>query len=162
AAEAWEFWKTTPNGQQANLPFAAITHPTQPESSSKGDKTKLAAATKRMLENWNAALQVLSPLQHTDVPTVPVPYGDTWAGGDRLPGGAARLDARGRRLGQTRRRRRSRQAPQHNPDGAAGYHPMTGRGRRWFPLARVEPAPRRGAMLTASPKKPTLIDPLSG
>src|SRR5262245_64873547 len=39
---------------------------------------------------------------------------------------------------------------------------MTGRGRRWFPLARVEPAPRRGAMLTASPKKPTLIDPLSG
>src|SRR5215472_12811268 len=61
ADQAWQAWKTTPHGKTVNVPYARITHPTQPESSSKGDKTKLAAAIKAMLQNWNAALQQLKP-----------------------------------------------------------------------------------------------------
>ena len=53
ASEAWQFWKATPAGQASNVAFAPITHPTQPESSSKNDKTKIAQATKKMLANWN-------------------------------------------------------------------------------------------------------------
>lgn len=71
ADEAWQFWKATPAGQSIDVAYAAVTHPTQPESSSKGDKTKLAAATKMLLQNWNAALQALSPrVLHPDVPTL--------------------------------------------------------------------------------------------
>ena len=41
ADEAWQFWKTAPEAQSVNVAYAAVTHPTEPESSSKGDKTKL-------------------------------------------------------------------------------------------------------------------------
>jgi uracil-DNA glycosylase len=52
AADAtWTTWRATPPGQSVNVAYAAVTHPTQPESSSKGDKVKLAAATKKMLLN---------------------------------------------------------------------------------------------------------------
>jgi hypothetical protein len=85
ADEAWQFWTATPAGQARSLPYAPITHPTQPESSSKGDKTKLPAATKKMLQNWNTALQALAPrIQHPDAATPLVLYGDTWADGDRV------------------------------------------------------------------------------
>jgi len=86
ADDAWQSWKQTPNGQATNLAFAPVTHPTQPESSSKGEKSKLATATKKMLQNWNAGLAILSPaIQHPDVATPLVLYGDTWAPSDRLP-----------------------------------------------------------------------------
>jgi len=86
AEQAWEMWKQTPRGQATNLPHAPITHPTQPESSSKGDKTKLVAATKKMLQNWNGGLQLLKPaIAHPDVATPLALYGETWADGDRLP-----------------------------------------------------------------------------
>lgn len=86
AKEAWEFWKATPKGQASTVPFAAVTHPTQPESSSKGDRVKLALATKKMLANWNQALQTLSPaIVHPDESIPLVLYGDTWAEGDRIP-----------------------------------------------------------------------------
>jgi hypothetical protein len=85
ADEAWQFWKATPEGQSTNVAYRAVTHPTQPESSSEGDKTKLAAATKKLLQNWNAALQTLSPqVRHPDVPTSLVLYGETWVEGDRV------------------------------------------------------------------------------
>jgi uracil-DNA glycosylase len=85
ADAAWQFWKATPEGQATNVAYRAVTHPTQPESSSEGDKTKLAAATKKLLQNWNAALQILSPqVQHPDVPTPLVVYGESWAEGDRV------------------------------------------------------------------------------
>src|SRR4029450_3004960 len=48
ANEAWQMWKSTPAGAALDVAFAPITHPTQPESSSKGDRTKLAEATKKM------------------------------------------------------------------------------------------------------------------
>lgn len=85
ADEAWQLWRSTPKGQSLSVAYAAVTHPTQPESSSKGDKAKLQAATKKMLQNWNAALQVLSPsVQHPDVPTTLVLYEENWVDGDRV------------------------------------------------------------------------------
>ena len=85
ADEAWQFWRATEAGQSVSVAYAAVTHPTQPESSSKGDKTKLAAATKKLLQNWNVALQALSPrVQHVDVPTPLVLYGESWGNGDRV------------------------------------------------------------------------------
>lgn len=86
ADEAWQFWKATPAAQSVNVVYAAATHPTQPESASKGDKIKLAAGTKNLLQNWNAALQTLAPnVQHPDVPTPLVLYGEKWGDGDRIP-----------------------------------------------------------------------------
>ena len=86
ANEAWQFWKSTPTGKASPVIQAAVTHPTEPESSSQGDKTKLAAATAKLLQNWNAGLQILSPaIAHPDEVVPLVPYGSTWADGDRLP-----------------------------------------------------------------------------
>jgi hypothetical protein len=86
ATEAGAFWKATPAGQASNVAMAAITHPTQPESSSKNDKTKLPLATKTMLANWNVALQTLAPaIQHPDVATPLTLFGNAWVDGDRLP-----------------------------------------------------------------------------
>ena len=86
ASEAWLFWKTTPKGQTSAVAFAAITHPTEPESSSKGDKVKLAQATAKLLSNWNLGLQALAAaIKHPDVAGPVTPYGTTWAEGDRRP-----------------------------------------------------------------------------
>ena len=85
ADEAWQFWTATPAAQSVNVAYAAVSHPTQPESSSKGDKTTLATATKKLLQNWNAALQILSPhVQHVDVPIPLGLYGESWSDGDRV------------------------------------------------------------------------------
>jgi uracil-DNA glycosylase len=84
ADAAWQAWKQTPSGKTFNVAYAPVTHPTEPESSSKNDKKKLADATKKLLQNWNSGLQVLSPsVKHPDVATAPVAYGDTWAASDR-------------------------------------------------------------------------------
>lgn len=84
ADEAWRLWQASAP-QPPSVAYAAITHPTQPESSSRNDKAKLATATRKMLQNWNAALQAVAPhLQHPDLSTPLAPYGDTWADGDRV------------------------------------------------------------------------------
>lgn len=86
ADEAWQLWRTTPAAQGVQVAYANVTHPTQPESSSKGDKAKLALATQKLLQNWNAALQAIAPsLLHPDVPTPLVLYGTAWLDGDRTP-----------------------------------------------------------------------------
>ncbi len=85
ADEAWQMWSVTAAGQSVPVAYAAVTHPTQPESSSKGDKAKLAAATTKMLQNWNVAVQALSPhIHHPDAPTPLVLYGNSWADSDRV------------------------------------------------------------------------------
>ena len=91
---AWQAWKATPTGQGVNLAYAHVTHPTQPESSSQGDAAKLQAATKAMLQNWNAALQALHPhLAHPDQAVPLTLYGDAFAPGDLVPIPAADLPA---------------------------------------------------------------------
>jgi uracil-DNA glycosylase len=85
ADSAFQKWKTTPNGASKNVVATHITHPTQPESSSKNDKVKHAAAIKAMLQNWNAALSILRPaIQHPDRTIPLVPYGDAFVDGDVL------------------------------------------------------------------------------
>ena len=84
ADDAWQLWKETPRGRKLNLAYAPVTHPTQPESASKGDQVKLADATKKLLKGWNSALAVLAPaISHPDVPTPLALYGDRWMEGDR-------------------------------------------------------------------------------
>jgi len=119
ADEAWQFWKATPGGQSVSPAYAAVAHPTYPESFSKGDKMKLAAATGKLLQNWNAGLQALAPLVlHPDVSIPLVLYGESWADGDRvaipefdfpagLPGWMHEQDGWARRVGadETAKRR---------------------------------------------------------
>jgi hypothetical protein len=85
ADAAWHTWKQTPKGQANHAAYAKITHPTQPESSSHGNATQLAAAIKAMLQNWNAALQqTLKPaVTHPDQATPLVPYGDTFTAAEK-------------------------------------------------------------------------------
>jgi hypothetical protein len=86
ADAAWQAWKQTPGGKGFSVAYAPVTHPTEPESSSKNDKKKLAEATKKLLENWNSGLKALSPsVKHPDVATALIPYGDTWGVNDRPP-----------------------------------------------------------------------------
>jgi len=86
ATDAWQRWKATPSGQALGVALASVTHPTQPESSSGGDKAKLARATAKLLENWNTGLATLGPaIAHPDAPTALVLYGTTWGDGERPP-----------------------------------------------------------------------------
>ncbi|OFX22107.1 MAG: uracil-DNA glycosylase, partial [Anaeromyxobacter sp. RBG_16_69_14] len=60
ADEAWRgFVKRS--GRGGGVAYAHARHPTWPESSSGADPEKLARATRELLEDWNAALDVLSP-----------------------------------------------------------------------------------------------------
>jgi hypothetical protein len=85
ADDAWQKWKQTPEGQATSPPYQHVTHPTQPESSSGGDATKLQAAIAAMLDNWNQALTTLHPqIAHADAPGPLVPYGDTFKPEERI------------------------------------------------------------------------------
>jgi hypothetical protein len=72
---AWQAWKTTPKGSAFTGVYQPVTHPTQPESSSKGDPVKKKAAITKMLQGWNTALEALKPVITADSPTQLVPYG---------------------------------------------------------------------------------------
>jgi len=113
ADKAWKSWlETSPQSMNA-MPYAPITHPTQPESSSKGEKQKLLQATAAMLKNWNNALTVLTPsMQHPDINVPLVPYSSTWSDGNRpsipeadmpagLPSWMHQVDGWARRVGTT-------------------------------------------------------------
>jgi len=65
---AFKQWRQTASGQKFKGAYQALIHPTYPESSSRGDASKRAAAMQKMLTGWNAALQALSPaIKHPDV-----------------------------------------------------------------------------------------------
>lgn len=84
AEEAWNAWLATPAG--AGSPqHAHFTHPTQPDAVARDDQAALARETKALLANWNAGLESIAPhVKHPDVDRPLVPYGDTWAPGDKL------------------------------------------------------------------------------
>lgn len=85
ADSAWQAWKATPAGAARAVAYAKITHPTQPESAG-GTAAAKALATKKLLQNWNAALAVLHPaITQRDVNTALVNYGPTWTAGDLAP-----------------------------------------------------------------------------
>ncbi|HWI70737.1 MAG TPA: uracil-DNA glycosylase family protein [Baekduia sp.] len=109
ADAAWRTWKKATSSPAKDLPFAHVTHPTQPESSSHNDPVKRAAATKTMLKNWNGALDHLHPaVQHPDTPRP--------AGALRRHMGARRP---GRHPGGRPARRRARLDAQHRSVGEA-------------------------------------------
>jgi uracil-DNA glycosylase len=82
---AWQTWRVTPTGERNDPPYAHIIHPTEPDSASGGDPTKLAQATKAMLANWNQALQQLHPaIKHPDTARPLQLYGDAFAPQDRV------------------------------------------------------------------------------
>jgi hypothetical protein len=83
ADDAWQKWKKTSEGGKHSPAYRHVTHPTQPESSSKGDRAKLRAAIAAMLANWNDALEQLHPLPHPDTAGPLVKYGTSFADGDR-------------------------------------------------------------------------------
>jgi hypothetical protein len=72
---AWQTWRNTPTGATFTGVYHAVTHPTQPESSSKGDAAKKKAAIAKMLQGWNTALEALHPVVTPDASTPLVPYG---------------------------------------------------------------------------------------
>ncbi len=86
AQDAWEQWLATPDGQGKAPAFAHVTHPTMPESASKGDADKRAKLTRDMLKNWNTALEGLRPaIKNPDVKRDFVPYGRSFKKSERLP-----------------------------------------------------------------------------
>ena len=81
---AWQTWKKTATGKTVSPAYQHVTHPTQPESSSGGDRTKLQAAIQAMLTNWNQALEQIHPLPHPDASGALVPYGTSFAADERV------------------------------------------------------------------------------
>lgn len=85
ARQAWERFLKTSFGKKLDLPFAYMTHPTQPESASKGNAQKLAIELGELLENWNKALKTLKPaVKHPDKDGSFAPYGTTGFAADEL------------------------------------------------------------------------------
>jgi uracil-DNA glycosylase len=85
ADDAFRAWKNTPAGKSIDVASVHITHPTQPEGSSRKDKTKYAAAITAMLQNWNAALATLvAVVAHPDRAVLLKPYGTKFMRGDTV------------------------------------------------------------------------------
>ena len=83
ADRAWQTYKKTSAGKSFQGVYAHITHPTQPEGSSRRDRTKYRAAVTAMLQNWNHALSHLHPaIQQPDQVVALAPYGSAFALGD--------------------------------------------------------------------------------
>jgi uracil-DNA glycosylase len=80
---AWGVWKSTSAGTAYKGAYAHITHPTEPEGASKGNRQKLAAGIKAMLQDWNRGLQSLRPsIAHPDAVRPLVLYGEAFGPGD--------------------------------------------------------------------------------
>jgi uracil-DNA glycosylase len=83
ADRAWSLFRASPDGANVKVKYEPITHPTAPESAG-GTRAQHAAAIKRMLENWNGALQSLHPLQHPDKSGQLRLYGSSFKPGEKV------------------------------------------------------------------------------
>jgi uracil-DNA glycosylase len=93
---AWQaFLGTSDGGQYKSQTYQHIPHPTWPESSSKGDPTKLAENLATMLQKWNDALNFLKPkLTQPDILIQQLNlYGTSFQSGDLVNIPAADLPA---------------------------------------------------------------------
>jgi hypothetical protein len=118
AMEAWQMWKDSPNGKDIDIAFCTITHPTYPESFSKGDRKKLIEKTKQLLDNWNKGLEILAEaITHPDEDKPLVLYGECFSDGEKpeipridypagLPAWMRELDGWARRVGKTDKKKR--------------------------------------------------------
>lgn len=83
AADAFARWQQTPAGAAYTGHHAALLHPTFPESASSHGQTTLAAATAKLLANWNAALPALrTAVAQSDQPQDGGAYGKTFTDAD--------------------------------------------------------------------------------
>jgi uracil-DNA glycosylase len=80
--EAFERWRDGPGAGHAGIPFEALTHPTQPEAVAKQGPGKREEAMRKLLEQWNGALQRLAPILGADQPSL---YGEDLLPEDRSP-----------------------------------------------------------------------------
>jgi uracil-DNA glycosylase len=86
ADHAFHTWKATPNGQQVQVAYRHITHPTAPESGAARHPERYDQAMAAMLANWNTALHQLKPaMQHPDADKPLVDYGDRLQPDDYAP-----------------------------------------------------------------------------
>jgi uracil-DNA glycosylase len=83
AAQAYQTWTATLPAA-AHAPYhAELLHPTYPESAAAKGQVTLAAATAKLLANWNANLTGLgAALQHPDEPASLTPYGSSFTAAD--------------------------------------------------------------------------------
>ena len=94
AAKAFTAWRATADGAAFTGQHAALIHPTYPESASATGQITKAEATKRLLENWNAAIPAVSAaIPKPDQPPTGVPYGDEFTPADLTPIPAGDLPA---------------------------------------------------------------------
>ena len=119
AKKAWGEWKKSDTGAASTVPASHLTHPTMPESAG-GTKAEKAANTKKMLAEWNAALEIIFPLiTKRDVSTPAlIPYGEAFTDGE--------MDVRQRWVGEARRLRSEYEASQHHHHGTEGRHLVIG------------------------------------
>jgi hypothetical protein len=86
AATAYQQWRATPAGGAYLGHYAGILHPTYPESASAAGQISHAAATERLLADWNAALPgLIAAIAHPDRPPTGTPYGTTFTDADLPP-----------------------------------------------------------------------------
>ena len=88
ANQAYTTWAKTRPDIAAALHQAAVKHPTYPDSASAAGQITLAAATAKLLADWNHHLPALRRNVVPDDPAAvdpPVPYGQTWQDGDLAP-----------------------------------------------------------------------------
>jgi hypothetical protein len=67
----------TPKRTNCPALYAAVSHPTYPESASRSGTITKAEAFKKLCASWNAALTTFDGHLTQDQPTELVPYGDT-------------------------------------------------------------------------------------
>ena len=89
ADDAWRRWG---GAREHSVAYAHVTHPTQPNSASKGDPNKLRQLEAALLANWNEALVRLRPvIAHPDATALPGTYGAKFKAADLVPIPAADL-----------------------------------------------------------------------
>ncbi len=76
ADTSWKRYRKTANGKALQVAYRRVTHPTQPDSASKGNETKRAQLMAAMLQGWNSALDSLRPaITHPDTAMPLTHYG---------------------------------------------------------------------------------------
>jgi uracil DNA glycosylase superfamily protein len=83
ADSAWQTFVASADSAGVQVKYAPITHPTEPEAAG-GDAATHAAAIRRLLGNWNKALQALHPLQQPDRVAPLALYGDAFKAGEKV------------------------------------------------------------------------------
>jgi uracil-DNA glycosylase len=84
AHDAFDRWAAANPARAGELTVERLTHPTMPEASSHGSPEQLREATRRLLEQWNGALERLdAALPERDEERELVPYGEDLLPEDR-------------------------------------------------------------------------------